>query len=388
MGDTAEKIPLNTGGAKPKYNAAFVERAGADSLRPEKGEGEGWKTRLDGTALVVGPSAAVDEAAGEQKSGKAGTASSKAMVLALEDVVGCEVKSGSVLVVHSYPRAVGCCGGEGGRRGHAETRFAAGSGAAVAFWHREIMFAVRCGGLVGTAGRAVPRRNVLVLVNPCSGAGLAPKLFEDEVEPVLKHAQLDYHLHVTTCQGDGEALVRKVKLGAWAGPAAAAAAAGAEGEAGEAASTSVAASSETVSEAKTSAGGDGAEGAEAARIACESAEFTGDEQRSFDTVLVVSGDGLLYEAVQGIMARPDWREAIKVSLCIAPGGSANGLSMSVLHRCGEAYGGLEAAFVCAKGVPMPFDISSTFSGPEMLNHTCEFGVAGVGVTGRRLRFEV
>ena len=396
MGDTAEKIPLNTGGAKPNYNGNnVIERVGADSLRPEKwgNAAEVFKSKLDGTALIVGPSGAVDDVEGAPSA--SASASAKVTVLPLEDVVGCEVVSEKVLVVHSYPRAVGCCGGGGGRRGHTATRFV-GSPEALAFFHHEILFAVRCG-VVGSGGRAVPIRDVLVLVNPCSGAGLAPKLFKDEVEPVLKHAQIAYHLHVTTCQGDGERLVQRVKLGAREGASVRAGAGGDHRDdgvgnaVGEAASTSAAATSETHSEAKTSAGaGDdamsAAADAEAARVAREhaaaaaaattglsssSSSSSSLEGRRFDTVLVVSGDGLLYEAVQGIMSRPDWREAIQVSLCIAPGGSANGLSMSVLHRCGEAYGGLESAFVCAKGVPMPFDISSTFSGPGMSKHTCE-----------------
>ena len=367
MGDTAEKIPLNTGGAKPTYSGNdHVERVGADALRLAGSSSQNaWTSRLDGRALVVGLSSVIADTSLHPSTYSTSNPSS-VKVLPLEDVVGCEV-SGSRLVVHSYPKAVGCCasgGGAGGRRYHVETHFE-GSADTLAFFHHEIMFAIRCG-QVGSRGLTFPPRTVLVLVNPCSGAGLAPALFKDEVEPVLRHAQIDYQLHVTTCQGDGEELVQRVKLTSWSDVANNNLQRG--GDAGEAPSTQAAGTSEAFSEAETkaSAGDVDVDGAEGPSVNASAKA----EERAFDTILIVSGDGLLYEAVQGIMARPDWRQAIRVSLCIAPGGSGNGLSKSVLHHCGEAYGGRETAFVCARGVPMPFDLSSTFSGPGMSNHTC------------------
>lgn len=43
--------------------------------------------------------------------------------------------------------------------------------------------------------------------------------------------------------------------------------------------------------------------------------------------MVVGGDGSFYEVLNGIFARPDWRDVFKqVPLGIIPCGSGNGLS--------------------------------------------------------------
>ncbi|KAK4877073.1 hypothetical protein RN001_009579 [Aquatica leii] len=55
-------------------------------------------------------------------------------------------------------------------------------------------------------------------------------------------------------------------------------------------------------------------------------------------VIVVGGDGLLFEVINGIFERWDWSEAIKhISFGIIPGGSGNGLARSIAHCCGEPY---------------------------------------------------
>lgn len=40
-----------------------------------------------------------------------------------------------------------------------------------------------------------------------------------------------------------------------------------------------------------------------------------------DGIVCVSGDGLLYEVINGLLHRPDWRIARKLKLGIIPGGS-------------------------------------------------------------------
>uniref|UniRef100_A0A8D2N818 Sphingosine kinase 1 n=1 Tax=Zonotrichia albicollis TaxID=44394 RepID=A0A8D2N818_ZONAL len=54
----------------------------------------------------------------------------------------------------------------------------------------------------------------------------------------------------------------------------------------------------------------------------------------WDTLVVMSGDGLLFEVVNGLMERPDWREAMKKPLCILPGGSGNALAASINYYAG------------------------------------------------------
>ena len=47
-------------------------------------------------------------------------------------------------------------------------------------------------------------------------------------------------------------------------------------------------------------------------------------------IVVVGGDGSFYEVLNGIFARPDWRDVFKqVPLGIIPSGSGNGLARYV-----------------------------------------------------------
>jgi sphingosine kinase len=66
----------------------------------------------------------------------------------------------------------------------------------------------------------------------------------------------------------------------------------------------------------------------------------------YDGVLIASGDGLVYEWVNGIMKRDDWREALEqMPIGSLPGGSGNALAKSVLVEAGDPG---------AKGTACPF----------------------------------
>ncbi|XP_054720367.1 sphingosine kinase 1-like [Uloborus diversus] len=54
-------------------------------------------------------------------------------------------------------------------------------------------------------------------------------------------------------------------------------------------------------------------------------------------IVVVSGDGLLFEVYNGLMARSDWQEAVKIPVGVIPGGSGNGLARAISHTTGEPY---------------------------------------------------
>ncbi|XP_066271124.1 sphingosine kinase 2-like [Branchiostoma lanceolatum] len=58
---------------------------------------------------------------------------------------------------------------------------------------------------------------------------------------------------------------------------------------------------------------------------------------SWGGIVVVSGDGLLYEVVNGLMSRPDWEQAIKIPLGILPAGSGNGVCCSINYALGEPF---------------------------------------------------
>uniref|UniRef100_A0A3Q2XCI5 sphingosine kinase n=1 Tax=Haplochromis burtoni TaxID=8153 RepID=A0A3Q2XCI5_HAPBU len=51
----------------------------------------------------------------------------------------------------------------------------------------------------------------------------------------------------------------------------------------------------------------------------------------WDALVIMSGDGLLFEVINGLMDREDWQEAIQIPLGILPGGSGNALAASVHH---------------------------------------------------------
>lgn len=57
----------------------------------------------------------------------------------------------------------------------------------------------------------------------------------------------------------------------------------------------------------------------------------------WDGLVIVSGDGLLYEVINGLMEREDWKTAIKIPLGIVPGGSGNGLARAIGYALKEPY---------------------------------------------------
>ncbi|XP_048056036.1 sphingosine kinase 1 [Megalobrama amblycephala] len=56
----------------------------------------------------------------------------------------------------------------------------------------------------------------------------------------------------------------------------------------------------------------------------------------WDALVILSGDGLLFEVVNGLMDRQDWEKAIQTPLGILPGGSGNALAASVHHYTRES----------------------------------------------------
>ncbi|KAL2101018.1 hypothetical protein ACEWY4_002779 [Coilia grayii] len=83
----------------------------------------------------------------------------------------------------------------------------------------------------------------------------------------------------------------------------------------------------------------------------------------WDALVILSGDGLFFEVVNGLMEREDWEEAIQTPLGILPGGSGNALAASVNHYSGApALLGEEllvsCGFLLCKGLLCPLDLVS------------------------------
>ena len=74
------------------------------------------------------------------------------------------------------------------------------------------------------------------------------------------------------------------------------------------------------------------------------------EMASYDGVVAVGGDGILFEVVEGFMQRDDWLTQIKsMPVAIVPAGSGNGLALSVLHRKNETRDVESMAYLIARG---------------------------------------
>ncbi|CAH0546239.1 unnamed protein product [Brassicogethes aeneus] len=55
-------------------------------------------------------------------------------------------------------------------------------------------------------------------------------------------------------------------------------------------------------------------------------------------IVLVGGDGIMFEVINGIFERCDWSEVIRsIPIGIVPGGSGNGLARSIAHYCNEPY---------------------------------------------------
>ncbi|KAI4896378.1 hypothetical protein NFI96_003050 [Prochilodus magdalenae] len=83
----------------------------------------------------------------------------------------------------------------------------------------------------------------------------------------------------------------------------------------------------------------------------------------WSAIVILSGDGLLFEVINGLMEREDWEEAIRIPLGILPGGSGNALAASVHHytQAGAVFGEdllLSCGFVLCKGLVCPLDLLS------------------------------
>ncbi|KAM5132020.1 sphingosine kinase 2 [Mantella aurantiaca] len=83
----------------------------------------------------------------------------------------------------------------------------------------------------------------------------------------------------------------------------------------------------------------------------------------WDGIVVISGDGLLFEVINGLMERPDWEDAIKMPIGILPCGSGNALAGAVNYNAGfeQAMGSellLNCILLLCRGTVMPMDLVS------------------------------
>ncbi|KAF7655275.1 hypothetical protein LDENG_00058680 [Lucifuga dentata] len=92
----------------------------------------------------------------------------------------------------------------------------------------------------------------------------------------------------------------------------------------------------------------------------------------WDGIIIVSGDGLLHEVINGLMERPDWEQAIKTPVGILPCGSGNALAGSINHHAGYDMCLrepllLNCCFLLCRGGVRPMDLVSVTTSPAPSN---------------------
>ncbi|XP_039183927.1 sphingosine kinase 1 isoform X2 [Crotalus tigris] len=174
----------------------------------------------------------------------------------------------------------------------------------------------------GIYGLLPQKCQVIVLLNPRSGAGQALNLFTSQVQPMLTEASIGFHKFVTEKHNHAWDLARNEDMSKW------------------------------------------------------------------DAVVIMAGDGLLHEVINGLMERPDWKTAIQKPLCILPGGSGNALASSLNHYARNAPGSkcdhlqreeskshlakeellMNCTYFLCKGLHSPMDLVSLRTASEV--NTC------------------
>lgn len=107
-----------------------------------------------------------------------------------------------------------------------------------------------------------------------------------------------------------------------------------------------------------------------------------------DAVIMVSGDGLLYEVINGIMERPDWATAINTPIGILPTGSGNALCASLLYEAGEEFSIANAVFQVLCGAISPMDIltAHTTEGKKYFSLLANWGmIADIDIESEKYR---
>ncbi|XP_068769933.1 sphingosine kinase 1 isoform X2 [Struthio camelus] len=114
----------------------------------------------------------------------------------------------------------------------------------------------------------------------------------------------------------------------------------------------------------------------------------------WDALVVMAGDGLLHEVVNGLMERRDWEAAVTKPLCILPGGSGNALAASINHYAGNERAVkrellTNCTFILCKGLHTQMDLVSlsTASGKRLFSFL-SFGwgfIADVDIASEKYR---
>ncbi|RWS18029.1 sphingosine kinase 2-like isoform X2 [Dinothrombium tinctorium] len=171
------------------------------------------------------------------------------------------------------------------------------------------------------------QRKLLVLINPASGPGKALEIFEQRVVPIFLESDIRYKVVITEYSKSGLTFVKN----------------------------------------------------------------TIDLLTQWDSIVVVSGDGLLFEVFNGLMQRPDWEKAIKMPVGIIPGGSGNGIAHSINYASGEPSSTnpiISAALNVVRGKSIPTDLVRIKTSKRTIYSCLSIGwglIADIDIESERLR---
>lgn len=159
-------------------------------------------------------------------------------------------------------------------------------------------------------------KRYLILVNPRSGPKRnAAVLCEQHVQPMLEQAGVDVDVCVTTHARHGEERMLAIS---------------------DSTSTTAAATSGSTEEV----------------LVVER------DLSEYDGLVLMGGDGIVHEALNGIMARQDSGDILKkLKIGVVGCGTANGFATSVTYESQETYGLVNEAFLIAKGTSIWTDLS-------------------------------
>ncbi|ORX90341.1 hypothetical protein K493DRAFT_318044 [Basidiobolus meristosporus CBS 931.73] len=109
------------------------------------------------------------------------------------------------------------------------------------------------------------------------------------------------------------------------------------------------------------------------------------DYKQYDAAATISGDGLLHEFLNGVLARDDWKEARTTPIGIIPAGSGNALAMSVGTPSPEL-----STVNMITGSTRPFDIMVTKLADDSIRHSFVMAtwgyVADVDIESEKLRW--
>ncbi|OQR95369.1 sphingosine kinase [Thraustotheca clavata] len=79
---------------------------------------------------------------------------------------------------------------------------------------------------------------------------------------------------------------------------------------------------------------------------------------AYDAIVIIGGDGMVNEVIQGFMKRADWSVAMQFPIGVIPGGTGNGLAKSLAVAANEICTPENNMYLIAKGKTQELDIAT------------------------------